>query len=166
MRERPTALCSGDSNTPWWRGSVTIMEAYRSVIMEAFRDRFTAAELLSYKEVLYDEATEWYAPYVSDEVKREERKRMRLARQFYHLVGEYRERVFTYVLFQSPTQSAATHLESYLLHVYNTSQLDNDDDKEIDQLDWITCQRDYMQNRACCESRTSIHEAMQCNLVK
>ena len=31
--------------------------------MESFRDRFTAAELLSYKEVLYDEATEeWYAP--------------------------------------------------------------------------------------------------------
>ena len=30
--------------------------------MEAFRDRFTAAELLSYKEVLFEEATEeWYA---------------------------------------------------------------------------------------------------------
>ena len=39
-----------------------IMEAYRSVIMEAFRDQFTTTELLSYKEVLYDEATEeWYA---------------------------------------------------------------------------------------------------------
>ena len=38
------------------------MEAYRSVIMEAFRDRFVAAELLSYKEVLFEEATEeWYA---------------------------------------------------------------------------------------------------------
>ena len=46
------------SNTPGWWGSVIIMEAYRLVIMEAFRDRFTAAELLSYKEVLYDEATE------------------------------------------------------------------------------------------------------------
>ena len=35
------------------------MEAYRSVIMEAFRDRFVAVE--SYK-VLFEEATEdWYA---------------------------------------------------------------------------------------------------------
>ena len=60
---------------------------------------------------------------------------MQLARQFYHLVEEYRERNFTNVLFQSPTQSFATHLERYLLHVYYTSQLDNDDDKEIDQLE-------------------------------
>ena len=38
------------------------MESYRSVIMEAFRDRFVAAELLSYKEVQFVEATEeWYA---------------------------------------------------------------------------------------------------------
>ena len=30
--------------------------------MEAFRDRFIPAELLSYKEVLFEEATEeWYA---------------------------------------------------------------------------------------------------------
>ena len=34
------------------------MVACRSVIMEAFRGRFTGAELLSYKEVLYVEATE------------------------------------------------------------------------------------------------------------
>ena len=41
--------------------------------MEAFRDRFTAAELLSYKELVYDEATvEWYAPYDPDEVERKE----------------------------------------------------------------------------------------------
>ena len=79
------------------------MEAYRPVIMEAFMDRFTAAELLSYKEVLYDEAPEeWYAPYDPDEVEREERNCVRLVRQFYHLVEEYRERFFTYVLFQSP----------------------------------------------------------------
>ena len=57
MRERAIALCNGDNNTPWWWGTVIVMEAYRSVIMEALRDRFTAAELLSYKEVLYDEAT-------------------------------------------------------------------------------------------------------------
>ena len=79
--------------TPRCWGSVTIMEAYRSVIMKAFRDRFTAAELLSYKEVLYDEATkEWYAPYDPQVVGREERNCMRLARHFYHLLGEYRER--------------------------------------------------------------------------
>ena len=36
-------------------------------------NRFTATELQSYKEVLYDEATvEWYAPYDPDEVEREE----------------------------------------------------------------------------------------------
>ena len=61
---------------------------------------------------------------------------MRLARQFYHLVGEYRERFFTYVLFHSLRQRAATYLERYLLHVYYTSQLDkDDDDKEVDQLE-------------------------------
>ena len=37
------------------------MEAYRSAIMEAFRERFIAAELLSYK-VMFEEATEeWNA---------------------------------------------------------------------------------------------------------
>ena len=132
-------------------------------------DRFTAAELLSYNEVLYDAATEeWYAPYNPNEVEREERNCMRLARQFYHLVEVYRERFFIYVLFQSLTQSAATHLERYLLQGYYTSQLGDDEDKEVDQLelDWITWQRYYMQNRAWLESRTSILEAMQCNLVK
>ena len=39
-----------------------IMEAFRSVIMTPFRDQFIATELLSYKELLYDGATEeWYA---------------------------------------------------------------------------------------------------------
>ena len=58
------------------------MEAFRSVIMEAFRDQFTATELLSYKEVLYDEATEeWYAQRDPDQVEREEHNHMRLARQ-------------------------------------------------------------------------------------
>ena len=38
------------------------MEACRSVIREAFRDRFIATELLSNIEVLFEEATkEWYA---------------------------------------------------------------------------------------------------------
>ena len=49
-------------------------------------------------------------------------------------------------MFQSPTQSVAAHIESYLLHMYYTSQLDNlYDNREIDQLelDWITWQRDY-----------------------
>ena len=40
------------------------MEAYRSVIMEVSRDRFIAAELLSYKDVLFEEATEeWYVQH-------------------------------------------------------------------------------------------------------
>ena len=53
------------------------MEAYRSVIMAAFRVRFTVAELLSYKEVLYDDATEeCYALYHPKEVEREERNCM------------------------------------------------------------------------------------------
>ena len=67
----------------------------------------------------------------------------------------------------SPTRSIAAHLESYLLHVYNTSQLANlYDDREIDQLelDWIIWQRDYVQNIIWGDSRTSILEAMQCKL--
>ena len=126
--------------------------------MEAFRDWFTAAELLSYKEVLYEKAMEeWYAPYDPKEVKREERSLILLARQLYHLVEMYRD-----VLFQSRTHSAAIYLERYILHVYYTSQLDNDDDKKVGQLelDWITWQRDYMQNRAWCKSRTCTLEAM------
>ena len=60
-----------------------IMEAFRSVIREAYRDQFIATELLSYKEVLYDEATEeWYAQRDTDEVGREEHNCMRLNRQF------------------------------------------------------------------------------------
>ena len=127
--------------------------------MEAFGDQFTATELLSYKEVLYDEATgEWYAQRDPDEVDREERNRMRLVRQFCHLMTEYRERVFTYVVFQSPTQSVAAHLASYLLYVHYTSELDQL------ELDWITWQRDYAFNKAWGDSRTSILEAMQCKL--
>ena len=57
-----------------------------SVIMEAFKNEFTVTELLPYKEVLYDEATEeCYAQRDLDEVEREERNCMRLARQFFHL---------------------------------------------------------------------------------
>ena len=89
------------------------MEAYRSVINEAFRDQFTATELLSYKEVLFEEATkECYAQRNPDEVDREERNCIRLTQQFSLLVKEYRERFFTYVLFQSATRSVAAHLES------------------------------------------------------
>ena len=90
------------------------MEVFRSVVMKASRDQFTATELLSYKEVLYDEATEeWYAQRNPDEVEREERNCMRLARQFCH-VKEYRERFFTYVLFRSPTRGIAAHLTRVL----------------------------------------------------
>ena len=124
--------------------------------MEAFRDQFTATELLSYKEVLYDEATdEWYAQRDPDELDREERNCMRLVRQFCHLMKEYRERFFTYVLFQSPAQCVAAYLESYLLHVYYISELDNLHE------DWITWQRDYALNKSWGDSRTSILEAMQ-----
>ena len=120
---------------------------------------FTATELLSCKEVLYDEATkEWYAQRDPDEVDREECNCMRSARNFCHLIKEFRERYFTYVLF---------HFDSYLLHVYYTAELGNlHDDIEIDQLelDWITCQRDYALNKTWGDSRTSILETMQCKL--
>ena len=50
---------------------ISIMEAYRSVIMEVFRDQFTTTELLLYK-VLFEEATEeWYAHRYTDEVDSE-----------------------------------------------------------------------------------------------
>ena len=79
------------------------MEAYKSVTMEAFRDRLLAAELLSCKEVLFDETTEdWYAQRYPDEVDREECNCIRLAEQFAHLMEEYRERFLTYVLLQTP----------------------------------------------------------------
>ena len=54
--------------------------------MEAFRDRFNATELLSYKEVLFKEATEeWYAQRDPDEVDREEYSCIRLPEQFREL---------------------------------------------------------------------------------
>ena len=136
--------------------------------MEAFRDQFTTTKLLSWKEVLYEEATEeWYAQRDPDEVDREERNCIRLSRQFGHVMKEYSERFFTYVVFQSPTRSVAAHLESYILHMYYTSQLDNlYNDIEIDQLelDWITWQRDYAQNKTWGASRTNILKGMQCKL--
>ena len=50
-------------------------------------DQFTTTE--SYKEVLYDEATEeWYTQRDPDEVGREERNCIRLSRQFGHLMEE------------------------------------------------------------------------------
>ena len=136
--------------------------------MEAFRGEFTATELLSYKEGMYKGAIEeWYAHRDPDDVDCEDRNFIRLAQQFDHLMKEYRERFFTYVLFQSPTRSVAALLESYHLRMYCTSQLDNlYDNREIDQLelDWITWQRDYMQAKTRGDSRTSILEAMQCKL--
>ena len=135
--------------------------------MEAFRDQFTATELLSYKEVLYEEVTEeWYAKRGTDEVDREDRNCIGLARQFGHLMEEYREWLFTYVLIQSPTRSIAAHLESYLLHVYYTSQLDNLDDDIERSISWTKRlgQRDYAQKKSWGDSRTSILEAMQCKL--
>ena len=120
-------------------GFISLLALYKaliifisSVIVETFKNELVTAELLSYKEVLYDEATEaWYAERDPDEVKREERNCMRLAQQFCHLMKEYREQSFTYVLFQPTTRSVSAHLESYLLHVH-----------------WIIRQRDYAQNKA------------------
>ena len=99
-------------------------------------------------------------------MEREERDCMRLAWQFCHLMKEYRERYFTYVLFHPSTRRVAEHLEGYLLHIYYTSELDNlHDDKEIDQLelDWITWPRDYTLNKTWGDSSTSILEAMHVN---
>ena len=79
---------------------------------------------------------------------------------------KYRERFFTYVLFHPSTRSVAAHLESYLLHIYYTSELDNlHDDKEIEQLelDFITWQRDYALNKTWGDSRTSKLGAMHVN---
>ena len=130
--------------------------------MEAFRDRFIAAELLSYKEMLFEEATEeWYAQRDPVEVDWVESDCICQAEQFAHLMEKYTERFFTYVLLQSPKRLAA-HLESYLLHRHYTSQLDNlNDNIEVDQLvvDWITWHIDYAYNKMWDDSRTSIPEA-------
>ena len=108
---------------------------------------------------------EWYAHRDPDEVDREDHNCTRLARQFGYLMEEYRERFFTYALFQSPTRSIAAHLEGYPSHMHCTSRLDNlYDDREVDQLElnWITSQRDYAQNKTWGDSGTiSIFGAMQ-----
>ena len=70
--------------------------------MEAFRERFIVAELLSYKEMLFEEATgEWYAQRDPVEADWVESDCIRQAGQFTNLMEEYRERFFTYVLLQS-----------------------------------------------------------------
>ena len=123
------------------------MEAYSAVIMEVFRERFIAAELLSYKEVLFVEATEdWYAQRDPVEVDWVESKCIRQAEQFAHLMEEYTERFFTYVLLQSP-KGLTSHLESDQLEV-----------------DWITWHRNYAYNKIWGDSRTSIFNAIKCNL--
>ena len=127
------------------------MEAYRSVIMEAFRDQFVVAELLLYKEVLFEAATEdWYAQCDPVEVDWVECDCIHQAEQFAHLMEECREQFLTYVLLQSPMRSEAAHLESYLVHKHYTSQLDNlHDNIGVDQLevDWKTWHRDYAYNK-------------------
>ena len=76
--------------------------------MEAFRDRFIAAELLSNKEVLFEEATkEWYAQRDPVEVDWVESDCIRQAEQFADLMEEYRERFFAYVLLESSNILAA-----------------------------------------------------------
>ena len=86
-----------------------------SSVMEAFKNEFSTAELLSYKEVLYYEATEnCYAQRDLNEVEREEHNCTRLAHQFCLAIKEYRERFFTYLLSKPSTWSVATHLDSYL----------------------------------------------------
>ena len=136
--------------------------------MEAFRNRFLAAELLSYKEVLFEEATEeWYAKRDPVEVDWVESDCIRQAEQFAHLMEEHRERFFTYVLLHSPTRSIAAHLENYLLHMHYTSQLDNlYDNREAAQLevDWITWHSDYAYNKIWGDSRTNILKAIKCKL--
>ena len=78
---------------------------------------------------------------------------IRQAEQFAHLMEEYRERFFTYVLLQSLKRLAA-HLESYHLHRHYTSQLDNLDNIEVDTLevDWITWHSDYAYNKMWVDS--------------
>ena len=96
--------------------------------------------------MLFEEATaEWYAQRDPVEVDWVESDFIRQAEQFAHLMEEYRERFFTYTLLQSP-KSLAAHLESYLLHMHYTSQLDNlYGNIEVDQLelDWLTWHSDY-----------------------
>ena len=112
-----------------------------SSVMEAFKNEFRTAEFLSFKEVLYYEATEdWYAQRDLDEMEREEHNCKRLAQQLCLVTKENRERFFTYVLSKPSPWSVATHLQSYLLLINYTPELDNlHDDKEVYQveLDWI-----------------------------
>ena len=91
---------------------------------------------------------------------------IRKAEQFAHLMEEYRERFFTYVLLQSPTKSLAANLESYHLHRHYTSQLDNLDNIEVDPLevDWITWHRDYAYNKMWGDSSTNILNGIKCKL--
>ena len=80
-----------------------------SLVMEAYKNKFTTTELPSYKEVLYDVATEnRCAQRDLDEVESKERNCMRLARQFCLVTKEDRERFFTYVL-----SKPSTHLASF-----------------------------------------------------
>ena len=90
---------------------------------------------------------------------------IRQAEQFAHLMEEYRERFFIYVLLQSPKRLAA-HLESYHLHRHYTSQLDNLDNTEDDQLEveWLTWHRGYAYNKMSGDSRTSISNAIKYKL--
>ena len=70
--------------------------------------------------MLFEEATEeWYAPRDPVEVDWVESDCIHQAEQFAHLMEEYRERFFTYVLLQS-LKSLAAHLESYYLHRHYT----------------------------------------------
>ena len=98
-----------------------VIEAYRSVVMEAFRDQSTAIELLSYKDVLYEEATEeWYAQRVPDGVEREDCNCTRFAQQFGHLMEEYRPVFHLCTLSITNTECSSKSRELPFTHVLIT----------------------------------------------
>ena len=106
--------------------------------MEAFRVRFIAAELLSHKEGLFEEAAEeWYAQRDPDEVDWVECDCIRIAEQFGHLMEEYRERTpsITNAKCGNTFRKLPLAQTLYITEVYQL------------EVDWITWHRDYAYNK-------------------
>ena len=122
--------------------------------MEAFRERFITAELLSYKCVLFEEATEeWYAQWIG------QRAIVCVKLSNSHISWKSIENDAP-----SITQTSGSKFRE-LPHRNYTSQLDNLDNIEDDQLEveWLTWHRDYAYNKMWGDSRTSKLNAINVN---
>ena len=163
--------------------------------MQALKAKFEEIEVESYKDVLYDNATEeWYMPYDPEEIEREERNSLIIALQFFNYMAKYREAFLTYTALTLHEQNGrynkveegylqhrllrhkiGIYLGSYQKYILLESKLldenDDDDDGGAQQDDtqlgsWATWLKDYTVSRAWEGSRDDLLEVIKSFMIR